>query len=247
MSDFTGLLLAMPAYDGVKARTTLCLWNTARHCADIGMTIDLSVSSGNARVGAVRNNLLAGFGMMRDRFSHMLFVDSDLEWAAQDVPKMVARMESDGLEFVCGAYRKKWMDLDRVEYTVNFDQDRLDDPVQSMKTGLLRVWDATGGWMLMTQSVLARMMDAYPELKINADEAVPEAGWPYLYDFFGEMLTDGEKVSEDFSFSKRFRAAGGEIWMDPSIELHHWGEYCWRGNVADCLVAEPTATESSAA
>jgi hypothetical protein len=40
----------------------------------------------------------------------------------------------------------------------------------------------------------------------------------------------GVYLSEDYAFCKRWRALGGEIWLDLQSKLNHSGSYTYRGN-----------------
>jgi hypothetical protein len=37
-------------------------------------------------------------------------------------------------------------------------------------------------------------------------------------------------LSEDYTFSRRWQDMGGEIWLDPSISLNHYGSFNFQGN-----------------
>jgi hypothetical protein len=47
------------------------------------------------------------------------------------------------------------------------------------------------------------------------------------------------KYGEDYSFCKRWRDMGGQVWVDPSISMGHLGTKIWKGRLADCFVAPP--------
>lgn len=242
---FNGLIIAMPSYKDITSRTAMCLWNTALYCAKVGLKCDLVMQSGNSVIADCRNNLLAGF--MLTGWSHLLWIDDDVEWDAGAIPAMLARMEKAQVDMVCGAYRKKWLDLSRVEYALNFEPTELDSPEQDSETGLVKIYGAPGGFTMVYRGAVQRMMDRNPDLKLNRDEAVPQEAWPFLYDMFSQIREGGKKISEDYSFSRRYKEAGGTIWLDPSIRIHHWGQYCWRGDViSDCFQFADDQTSSAA-
>jgi hypothetical protein len=37
-------------------------------------------------------------------------------------------------------------------------------------------------------------------------------------------------LSEDYTFCRRWQEIGGDIWLDPSISLNHYGHFCFQGN-----------------
>ena len=41
---------------------------------------------------------------------------------------------------------------------------------------------------------------------------------------------DRRYLSEDYTFCRRWQEIGGDIWLDPSISLNHYGHFCFQGN-----------------
>lgn len=92
------------------------------------------------------------------------------------------------------------------------------------------------GFQLIKRNVFERMIHAYPELKYRAihaqDSAAPSPDNRYaLFD----PLIDAESgtyLSEDYAFCQRWRAIGGEIWLDLESRLTHVGPSDYRGDSA---------------
>jgi len=80
------------------------------------------------------------------------------------------------------------------------------------------------------------MIIAYPNLKYKALHAFPRPSQPsdHLYALFDCMIDPdtGVYLSEDYAFCRRWRAIGGEIWLDLNSKLNHSGSYTYRGNAA---------------
>ena len=57
------------------------------------------------------------------------------------------------------------------------------------------------------------------------------------------VYVSGERTGEDVFFFNDVRAAGFDVWLDPSIELGHVGEHEWRGRFAD-TITKPKETVS---
>jgi len=53
-----------------------------------------------------------------------------------------------------------------------------------------------------------------------------------FYSFFDTSIdpSDRRYLSEDYTFCRRWQDIGGDIWLDPSIALNHYGHFCFRGN-----------------
>jgi hypothetical protein len=41
---------------------------------------------------------------------------------------------------------------------------------------------------------------------------------------------DRRYLSEDYTFCRRWQEIGGDIWLDPTISLNHYGHFCFQGN-----------------
>jgi hypothetical protein len=92
------------------------------------------------------------------------------------------------------------------------------------------------GFQLIKRNVFERMIKAYPETKYKALHAFPRPSQPSdnLYALFDCMIDPetGVYLSEDYAFCRRWRAIGGEIWLDLQSQLTHTGSYSFRGNAA---------------
>ena len=109
-------------------------------------------------------------------------------------------------------------------YALNFDWDIEEETNKrtlKVKDGLVKLRDAATGFMLIKRSVFERMITAYPDLYFENDLNLDEnfAKWTYL--FFDVMHEKETKryLSEDYAFCRRWQAIGGEVWLDPFVNL----------------------------
>jgi hypothetical protein len=88
------------------------------------------------------------------------------------------------------------------------------------------------GFMLIKRQVLTTMMAAYPHLRYAASHvaASPNPS-PYQYALFDCMIEPetGVYLSEDYTFCRRWRDLGGEIWLDTQGSLIHVGQHEFSG------------------
>lgn len=97
-------------------------------------------------------------------------------------------------------------------------------------------WLSSGCWCI-NRSVVAKMVEAYPELHYDGDDnAVGEKLYglyiPMLYDLRENDFAPDQDVklpfrkylSEDWSFCQRWRQLGGKMYADTSILLQHIGK-----------------------
>lgn len=201
-------------------------------------------------VTRARNVLLAYF--LSSDYTHLLFIDADIEFKVDDVLKLYYHDK----DVAVGAYPKKGVNWNHIkqaiasepnkeltppqigalgsDYAINFKFLDRDTKTVSVKEGLIEVHDAGTGFMMIKREVLLKMIEKYPELKYNNDVQMNNADQlkDKFYALFDTMIDPIDKryLSEDYTFCRRWQDMGGEIWLDPSISLNHYGSFCFQGN-----------------
>ena len=86
--------------------------------------------------------------------------------------------------------------------------------------------------MMIKRQTIEKMAEAHPELQYNNDINVDKALDKYTYALFDTVIEEGTRryLSEDYTFCRRWQKLGGEIWLDPNINLNHYGTIPFRGN-----------------
>lgn len=165
-------------------------------------------------IAELRNMVLSvWYDTMKDS-THILFIDDDMGV----VPEMVLDMLAFGEPVVGAVYPKKsiprqWSGsgIEAAEY----------------RRGFIEVEGIGGGCLLIRRDAIDRMVEAYPDLvrpyMTLAD--MQNAGGTRTLSFFDQMLTDKGKVSEDFSFCRRWGAIGGVVWASVAYEIQHVGPW----------------------
>ena len=82
--------------------------------------------------------------------------------------------------------------------------------------------------MLTKRAVYERMIAAYPEKRFtNASEwaarSMSAQALAFMYDFFPLGLQGSVYVGEDIAFCRAWRALGGRVLVDTSLNLAHHG------------------------
>lgn len=203
-------------------------------------------------VTRARNVLLAYF--LASDYSHLMFIDADIEFQVEDLLKLYAADK----DVVVGAYPKKGVAWQRIkdnmqdpsnkdkkfddrdiaafgsDYAVNFKFVDKDTRAISVENGIVRLHDAGTGFMMIKREAILKMIKAYPELKYNNDVQMANADnlKDSFYALFDTMIDPVDKryLSEDYTFCRRWQDMGGDIWLDPSISLNHYGHFCFQGN-----------------
>jgi|SRR5579859_3678659 len=167
----------------------------------------------------IRNVVLSYWYDAMPDFTHLLFIDADVGFPAQ----MVIDMLTFGEPVVGGIYRKKTMNM---EWVVS---GGLDNP--DYRSGFIEVEALGMGCCLIRRDAIPPMIEKFPE-KIYPYIAVPDMRWDgpnRTLAFFDQMRIPEGKVSEDISFCKRYREAGGKVWATIGYTTVHEGTYPFTG------------------
>jgi hypothetical protein len=200
-------------------------------------------------VTRARNVLLAYF--LNSDYTHLLFIDADIEFQVEDVLKLYAANK----DVAVGAYPKKGVAWQRIrenilnapskeltdkeiaaqgsDYAVNFKFVNKEAKSIAVENGLVKLHDAGTGFMMIKREAILKLIKAYPELKYNNDVQINNADLTdKFYALFDTMIdpVDRRYLSEDYTFCRRWQEIGGDIWLDPSISLNHYGHFCFQGN-----------------
>lgn len=155
----------------------------------------------------------------------VVFIDHDLSWRPDDV---VALIEHPG-DVVAGLYRFK---KDDEEYMGAWDTDPAGRPLVR-DDGSIRGSRVPAGFLKVTRSAVERFMRAYPELCYGSP-INPSV------DLFNHGAFEGVWWGEDYAFSRRWIACGGEIAILPDLNLdHHSTDRAYPGNLHQFLMRQP--------
>lgn len=237
------VVVGTPCFGGVVTQDyAMSLLNLQAAAPKAGFDVANIMLGNDALITRGRSAIVAKF-LDNPSTTHLLFVDADITFQ----PEQVARMLAFDKDFVAGLYPAKIIDWQQLVERAGKSSETLDE------TGLAYVGDickgtelksengfSTGvyagtGFQLIKRGVFERMIKAYPETKYKALHAFPRPAQPSdnLYALFDCMIDPetGVYLSEDYAFCRRWRATGGEIWLDLQSRLTHTGTYSFRGNV----------------
>jgi len=252
MAPSPSVLIATPCYGGqVTSHYLMSLLGMTRILGEHGIAYDVRTLS-DSLITRARNSIASDF-LYGTQFSHLFFIDADLGFD----PGAVLRYLAFGKDLVCGVYPLKRLDLGAIRAS------DAPDPVAEAasyvyssslslpdghrpENGFLRTQYAATGFMLIARPVLERMAASYPALRYRGDHIVAAGAAATKHAFFDTMIADGESLPEDYSFCKRWRDIGGEIWVDLNSRFSHVGSYVYRGDLPAALgeasrPAAPTA------
>ncbi|MDP9127121.1 MAG: hypothetical protein M3N08_02515 [Pseudomonadota bacterium] len=238
------IVVGTPCYGGVVTQDyAMSLLNLQAFAAKEGFDVANVMLGNDALITRGRSAIVAKF-MDAPQATHLLFVDADIAFT----PQHVARLLAFDKDFVAGLYPAKIIDWQQLRLRTTTGIEAMDE------AGLAYVGDlckgpelrhengfATGvyagtGFQLIKRAVFERMFRAHANLKYKALHAFPRVSQPSenLYALFDCMIDSetGVYLSEDYAFCRRWRALGGEIWLDTQSRLTHTGPYSFRGNAS---------------
>jgi len=203
------LFIATPCLDGnVNAHYAASLVRTMTALQQRGWRspqIDFEI--GNSLIADARNKLVARF--LASDCSDLVFIDADLSWPAD----ALLRLASYDVPLVAGVYQRK--SRAKVDFAVKFGR-----AIGLDAQGLMAVERVGTGFMRLRRDCLERMVAAHPSLRLTNPATAEDA---QFYALFDTVVVDGQFIGEDFTFCDRWRATGGQVRIDPTINLSHHG------------------------
>ena len=248
------VVVGTPCFGGLVTQDyTMSLLNLSAAAPGAGFDVAVMMLGNDALITRGRSAIVARF-LDNPSTTHLLFVDADITFS----PEHVIRLLKFDKDFVAGLYPAKIIDWMQLANRFGQTGETLDEAGLAYVGDVCRGADrrdengfATGvyagtGFQLIKRGVFERMIKGYPETKYKSLHAFPRPSQPSdnLYALFVCMIDPetGVYLSEDYAFCRRWRAIGGEIWLDLTSRLTHTGNYSFRGNAAPHF-ATPTKSE----
>ena len=220
------IFIAMPCYDSVKINTMLSIFQLIQKLGQSKVEVGINTMK-SPLIHQARNYLTSVF--LTTPYSHMLFIDSDVEFG----PEAGLRMVVADKDIITTPYRVKDERLDTPRYTVKFPDPKV---IPILPGGLVEIEAGPTGLMLIHRRVFEKIIKNRPDLKIK-NKAVPSPGasHEFYYNFFDFGFNDGYTFGEDVSFCKLARANGSKLYANIESPTAHRGEYAWVGKFGDSL------------
>ncbi len=256
------LMVATPIYDaaqGTYVRSALALTLAAQAR---GIAIDFAFILHQPSINRARNMLAHIF--LRSDFTHMLFIDSDIDFSADDVfsllEAMVARSDVALLGGPVPRRAIGWANVakaaemglgrdnpaDLARYSGDFAFS-FANTVQTFALNELVELSRLGtGLMLIRRDVIETLCTRHPELVYRPDQE-ERRGYGLgeeVHALFQPMIEPETQylLSDDYAFCRRVRDAGFRIWLAPWVRTSHSGPATYSGSLTDLapLFATPS-------
>jgi hypothetical protein len=247
------LFVATPMYGGMNHGLYM------KSCLDLqttmmryGIEIKFSFLFNESLITRARNYLVDEF--LRTDYTHMLFIDSDIHFNAQDVIALLA-LDKD---VIGGPYPKKSMNWGNIAHAARNHPDLEPKELEALVgeyvfnvvkgtsqfqvTEPLEVMEIGTGYMMIKRDVFHKMKDEYPTIRYKPDH-VGQAnfdGSRYIHAYFDTIIDTKESIvgggsdrylSEDYMFCQLWRKMGGQIFLCPWMKTQHIGSYAFTGNM----------------
>lgn len=229
-------MIATPMYGG------MCCGEYTRSMLDViptltsaGVDVSTAFIYNNSLITSARNQLASLF--MQHEFTHLLFIDADVNFQARDILSMLAADK----DVIAGIYPKKRLNWARVEMAVkagipteelqNHTGDLVVNLVNHGKEQVVNanepveVFAAGTGFMLIKREVFEKLRDEVDTYKEDDDSITHE------YFFLMKDPVLGKQLSEDYAFCWLCRDNGVKIHVAPWVRLGHTGTYQFNGSV----------------
>lgn len=258
-----GIFLATPMYGGQCAGMfAKSVADLSAFCASHNIPLQMYFLFNESLITRARNYCVDEF--MRSQMQHLMFIDSDIGFAPQDVIALMAlQTQNDEYDIIGGPYPKKCISWEKIKYAVDkgvADEDpsvldrfvgdfvfnpkggagsiRIDEPVEVLEIGT--------GFMMISRKALEKFTESYKELMYRPDHVRTEAfdGTREIMQFFQAEIDPASKryLSEDYWFCQKSQAIGLKTWFCPWMKLQHVGTYIFGGSLADLASIGASAT-----
>lgn len=242
------LFVATPMYGGqCFGSYTKSLLDLSRVCQAYGIQAQFSFIFNESLITRARNYLVDEF--LRSKFTHMMFIDSDIDFNPMDVIALLALNKP----VAGGPYPKKciaWENVyDAVKYGLvpNEHRGQLADfagdfvfnavpgTMEIQLNDITEVLEIGTGFMMVQREVFEKFADAYPQYWYNPDHnrAAQFDGSRKIYQYFQAEIepVHNRYLSEDYWFCQKARQAGLSVWLAPWMVVKHHGTYIYSGSI----------------
>ena len=242
------VFFALPCYDShVTEPFMMSFLQACLYFKEIGLKYSVCTIS-DSLINRARNNLVAKF-MGSESSTHMIFIDADLQFDKEAIIKLLWHDK----DVMTASYPIKEINWDKVKEGAQADiapSDLMEFSTRyvvhlakpgenqlNIDNGAIECYEAGTGIMVIKRQVFEKMFKKYKKLKYKDDTGSLSGGeLENSYALFNSYVDDdGRFLSEDYGFCRYWQKAGGKIWVDPTINLSHFGRIKYKGKMLEFL------------
>tara|TARA_Y100000114_G_scaffold156774_1_gene185200 strand:+ start:1133 stop:2041 length:909 start_codon:yes stop_codon:yes gene_type:complete len=246
------IMVCTPVHSDTSMHYTQSVLKFQQDCMQRQILVSFTLMK-SSLVTQGRNLCVAEMLNHPDNYTHLLFIDSDIDFQSKTIFTMLEK-DKDVISCVYPMktfdWKKVWRRLNEKEGAINNADDlmnagytfpvKVEDPSMiQVSDGLAEVTHAPTGCMLIKRNVLERMIKQYPELEIFQPTIIngKEEKKDNMFNLFDTIHDPSTKryFGEDFGFCQRWADMGGKIYVYVNDYITHVGEYQYSGRFFDDL------------
>lgn len=237
-------------------------------CQKYGVQLTVNVIMNESLIQRARTYLTDGF--MQSDSTHLLFIDADIGFNAQDVIFMLGLQTEDSpYDIITAPYAKKTLSFEKIKQAVdsgaadadpgaleNFVGDFVFNPIAAAEGTQVRldepleIAEAGTGFMMIRRNSIKKWEDANQDRKYLPDHVRTKAfdGSREIYEYFTVKVDPESRrlLSEDYQLCHEFRKAGMHVWLCPWMRLTHFGTMAFGGSLPMMIQLGMAATADPA-
>lgn len=258
------ILVCTPMYGGqCSGIYTKSISELAKLAVSYGITCEFFFLFNESLITRARNYCVDEF-LRNERFTHLMFIDSDIGFRAEDVLALAALSGPDtDKDIICGPYPKKCISWEKIKAAVDqgkadinpgelerFVGDYVFNPVAGATEIALgepcEVMEGGTGFMMIRRETFVKYAKEYPQFKYLPDHVRSKHfdGSREITAFFDCVIDETSRryLSEDYMFCQWSKHANMKVWMCPWMSLQHVGMYVFGGSLVDLASIGVSAT-----
>ena len=233
--DHAHIFIATPCYGGMVSQTYMeSILALTAEAPSAQLSLTLGLVGQDALITRSRNTLLAQF--MTTEASHILFVDADIGFSPSQVFRLLkAKRDLIGALYplrACHWGKASQTRLANGEPLTTAGLEYVGQPDGAVDHDGFGRGDFAGtGFLLISRSAIKRMIAGFPDTRCRHGHVLG-ARDSEIYALFDCLIDPVSRLylSEDYAFCARWRALGGEVWLDTQARLTHCGMSEFQGD-----------------
>ena len=231
------LVVGTPCYGGMMCTEyTQSLLDLKEACLTNNIKLTCIFLGNESLIQRGRNTIAHHFMKMQDA-THLMFIDADQKFLANDIALMIKADKG----IIGGPVPMKGIDWKRVRQGAV-----LNHPNLSSLSGIFNINKLKNHEMIASNLPfqVKHIGTGFMLIRRDVFEKIkPHVGWytstgnttdvnDKIYDYFKVQNVNNELLSEDYNFCHMYREHGGTIWAAPWCVLGHFGSYLFSGQYA---------------
>jgi hypothetical protein len=167
-----------------------------------------------------RNNIANVF--LESDNDEIVWIDDDIAFNNTHFDQLI----SHDVDYVAAPYLRRIQEAD--PFNVPSWAVHTESMERNGKTGLMLMTGGAGiGFTRMRRKVFEDILKASEN---GTGEKIPQSPNPVSVKTFHRFFGMDGHEGEDIGFGRKYRQAGGQVWLDPTIQIGHIGEGIFQGD-----------------